>query len=193
MRSVKVAYSPQRLSARVGELGRAISRDYAGRTLDVVAILENSFLFAADLVRKISRPVVIHFVRVETRDVQLGGYPRREVFFSRPPALAGRDVLVVDTVVNTGVTLDFLMKRLEESRPRTLRLAVLFDKVRERKVDLAAAYIGFAAASKQWAGYGLAGPRGFYRNLPYVGVVGASQGRAGARGAKRSRSKRSRG
>ena len=193
MRSVKVAYSPQRLSARVGELGRAISRDYAGRTLDVVAILESSFLFAADLVREISRPVVIHFVRVETRDVQLDGYPLREVFFSRPPELEGRDVLVVDTILNTGVTLDFLMKRLEESRPRTLRLAVLFDKVRERKVDLATAYIGFSAASKQWAGYGLADPRRFYRNLPYVGVVGASQGRSGARGAKRSRPKRSRG
>jgi hypoxanthine phosphoribosyltransferase len=197
VRPARVAYSPHRLSVRVGELGRAISRDFSGRTLDVVAILENSFLFAADLIRKITRPVVIHFVRVETRDVQFGGYPRREIFFSRPPALAGRDVLVVDTVLHTGVTLDFLMKRLEESRPRTLRLAVLLDKSKDRKVDLRAAYVGFAAASKHWVGYGLAGPGGRYRNLSYVGAVGTSRARLGKKResgrAKRSGSKRSRG
>lgn len=196
---VKVAYSAQRLSARVAALGRTISRDYAGQTLDVVAILENSFLFAADLIRKISRPMVIHFVRSETRDVQFGGYRRREIFFSGPPALAGRDVLVVDAILQTGVTQDFLMRRLEESRPRTLRLAVLFDKPQERKVDLRAAYVGFAAASKYWVGYGLAGPRGLDRNLPYVGALRAGAGRArksrgGAGDVKRpGRSKRSRG
>ncbi len=195
---VRVAYSPQRLSARVIALGRAISRDYSGRTLDVVAILENSFVFAADLIRKISRPVVVHFVRAETRDVQFGGYSRREIFFTRPPTLAGRDVLVVDAMLHTGVTLDFLMKRLEESRPRTLRLAVLFDKLQERRVDLRAAYVGFATASKYWVGYGLAGPRGLDRNLPYVGAVStprrAGKNREGADEPGRpGRSKRSRG
>ncbi len=190
---VRIAYSAHRLSGRVGELGRAISQDFSGRTLDVVAILENSFLFAADLIRKISRPVVIHFVRVETRDVQFGGYPRREIFFSHPPALAGRDVLVVDAILYTGVTLDFLMKRLEEGRPRTLRLAVLLDKSKDRKVDLRAAYVGFAAASKHWVGYGLASPGGIYRNLPYVGAVGASRGRARRKRQRMTQAKRSRG
>jgi hypoxanthine phosphoribosyltransferase len=176
---MKVAFTRQRLAKRVGQLGRAISRDYAGRTLDVVVILENSFLFAADLVREISSPVVCHFVRSETRDVRLGGHDRREIFFSAPPALRGRDVLVVDAVLNTGVTQDFLLKRLEEGRPRSLRLAVLFDKPAARRVNLAAEYTGFAAASKQWVGYGLSGQRGLYRNLPYVAVRGA---RAGSRG-----------
>src|ERR1700690_2142078 len=98
-------------------MGRAISCDYAGRTLDVIAILENSFLFSADLVRHIDRPVVCHFVRAEMRNVRLGGYDRREVFFSPPPTLKGRNVLVVDAVLHSGVTQDFLMKRLEETRP----------------------------------------------------------------------------
>jgi hypoxanthine phosphoribosyltransferase len=173
---MKIAYSRGRLSTRVGQLGRTISRDYAGRTVDVVVILENSFLFAADLVREISRPVVCHFVRSEVRDVNLGGHDRREIFFSAPPSLRGRDVLLIDAVMNTGVTQDFLIKRLEEGRPRTLRVAVLFDKAEARKVNLQPEYTGFAAASKHWVGYGLSGQRGLYRNLPYVGVAGAASG-----------------
>ncbi len=125
----------------------------------MVIVLENSFLFAADLVREISRPVVCHFVRSDARDVKLGGHHYREIFFSAPPALRGRDVLVVDAVLNTGITQDFLIKRLEEGRPRSLRLAVLFDKPASRQVDLQAEYTGFAAASKDWVGYGLSDDR----------------------------------
>jgi hypoxanthine phosphoribosyltransferase len=184
---MRVAYSRGRLSTRVGQLGRTISHDYAGRTVDIVVILENSFLFAADLVREISRPVVCHFVRSEVRDVNLGGHDRREIFFSAPPSLRGRDVLLIDAVMNTGVTQDFLLKRLEEGRPRTLRVAVLFDKPESRKVNLQPEYTGFAAASKHWVGYGLSGERGLYRNLPYVGVAG---GASGAGGRRRSQSAR---
>ena len=182
-RRVKVAFSEQKLAKRVAEMGRAISRDYSGRTLDVVAILENSFLFSADLVRHIDRPVVCHFVRAEMRNVRLGGFDRREVFFSPPPTLKGRNVLVVDAVLHSGVTQDFLMRRLEETRPRSLRLAVLFDKPQERKVDLKAAYTGFEAASKYWIGYGLAGRDGLFRNLPFV--ASASEAMAGNSSAKR--------
>jgi hypoxanthine phosphoribosyltransferase len=165
---MKVAFTRERLATRVGQLGQAISHDYSGRTLDVVVVLENAFLFAADLVREISRPVICHFVRSDMRDVRLSGHDCREIFFSAPPALRGRDVLVVDAVLNTGVTQDFLLKRLEEGRPRSLRLAVLFDKPAGRKVNLRAEYTGFAAASKDWVGYGLSGDRGLCRNLPYV-------------------------
>jgi len=172
----KVAFTRRRLAARLRQLGRAISRDYAGRTVDVVVVLENSFLFGADLVREISSPVVCHFVRLDLRDIRLGGHDYREVFFSEPPALRGRDVLVVDAVLNTGVTQDFLMRRLEEGRPRSLRLAVLFDRPAARKVDLQAEYTGFAAASKKkWVGYGLSGERDLYRNLPYVAEKGSQK------------------
>jgi hypoxanthine phosphoribosyltransferase len=170
---MKVAYTEKRLAARVHQLGRAISRDYTGRTVDVVVILENSFVFGADLVRRISAPVVCHFVRSETRDVHLGGFDRREVFFSAPPALRGRHVLLVDAVLDTGVTQDFLLKRLELSRPRSLRLAVLFDKHESRRVNLQPAYTGFAAASNDWVGYGLTGRRGLFGNLPYVRIAGS--------------------
>lgn len=189
---MKVAFSQQQLAKRVGELGRAISKDYIGRTLDVVIVLEGSFLFAADLVRKISRPVKCHFVRSETRDVRTQGHELREIFFSVPPVLKGRDVLVVDAVLNTGVTQDFLLKRLEEGLPRTLRLAVLFDKARARKVNLQPEYCGFAAASKEWVGYGLGGRDGTGRNLPFVTVGDPEAARHRSGRGKKSSSGRSR-
>lgn len=181
---VKVVYSRARVAARVANLGRAISRDYSGRTLDVVIILENAFIFAADLLRSIGLPVVCHFVRAEMRDVQADGHQRREIVFSHQPYLKGRDVLLVDAVLQSGVTHDFLVKRLLESRPHSLRLAVLLDKPRGRRVDLKPDYFGFAAASNYMVGYGLAGTRGWYRNLPYVGLV--SRGGAVARRAART-------
>lgn len=189
---MKVAYSRKQLAARVAQMGRTISKDYSDRTLHVVAILENSFLFAADLVREISQPVVCHFVRSELRQVDLGGFRRPEVFFSTPPTLEGRDVLLVDAILHTGVPQDFLWKRIEECQPRSLNLAVLFDKPRARKVSLRATYVGFDSASKYWVGYGLAGRDGLYRNLPYVGSVAeVRQTEANrARGHKPKRSKR---
>jgi hypoxanthine phosphoribosyltransferase len=193
---VKVAYSRKELAARISELGRAISKDYKGRTLDVVAILENSFLFAADLVREISCPVVCHFVRTEMRNVELGGAKWPELFFSAPPRLEGKDVLLVDAVLHTGVPQDFLWKRIEQYRPRSLSLAVLFDKARDHKVGLKATYVGFASASKYWVGYGLPGAGGLYRNLPYVATLGAdgepsTTARAAGSTGKRKERKRS--
>ena len=179
-------YSAQQLARRVRALGGAISRDYKGRTVDVVILLENSLVFAADLVRKIAPRVVCHFVRVDIRDLQFAVHNRREIYFSRPPRLENRDVLLVDAVMQSGLTQDFLMQRLHESRPRSLRLAVLFDKPAERRVNLNPDYFGFSAASKYLAGYGLAGSRGWYRNLPYVGLQsGRPRSRAGGRRARR--------
>jgi hypoxanthine phosphoribosyltransferase len=182
-RKVKLVYSPARLANRVAKLGHSISRDYAGRTVDAVIILENAFLFAADLVRRIERPVVCHFVRSRIRDIKQDGHRRREVFFSQHPHLNGRDVLLVGSVLHSGVTQDFLVKRLLESRPRSLRIAVLVDKPQDRRVDLKPDYFGFLGASKYLVGYGLSDSRGWYGNLPYVGTLGT----VGQRTRKRAR------
>jgi hypoxanthine phosphoribosyltransferase len=168
--ALQPVYSSKQLTERVTTMGRSISKDYGNRTLDVVVMLDSAFIFASDLIRSISCPVVCHFVWAEIRDVQFAGHDRREIYFSRPPRLEKRDVLVIDAVVQSGLTQDFLLKRLQESRPRTLKLAALFDKPSERRVDLKPDYFCFAAASKYLAGYGLAGSRGWYRNVPYVGV-----------------------
>jgi hypoxanthine phosphoribosyltransferase len=188
-------FSAARLATRVGAMGRAISRDYAGRTVDLVAIMDNSFVFAADLVRHIKCPVVCHFVRAEIRDVNVGGYERKEIFFSPELVLRERDILLVDAVLHSGVTLDFWAKRLLDSRPKSLRTAVLIDKPQERKVDFQPDYFCFQTASNYLVGYGLPERRGMYRNLPFVGAVSGTQRgekkRAGAGAKKIRRKKRS--
>jgi hypoxanthine phosphoribosyltransferase len=180
--ALEPVYTAQQLAKRVTALGKLISRDYQDRTLDVVIVLDSAFVFAADLIRRITCPVVCHFVWAEIRDLQFSGYDRREISFSRSPRLENRDVLVVDAVVQSGLTQDFLMKRLQETRPRSLKLAALFDKPSERRVDLKPDYFCFAAASKYLAGYGLAGSRGWYRNVPYVGVQPRRARRVGMSG-----------
>jgi hypoxanthine phosphoribosyltransferase len=159
-------YSAERIAARVGALGKEISREYRGRRLDVVVTLDRGFVLAADLVRQIDAPIVCHFVREDVRDVDQGGHARREVFFGSHPELSGRDVLVVDAVLESGVTQEFLLRRLGESKPRSIRLAVLLDKPESRRVALEPDYFGFRTASKQvWVGYGLAAANGTGRNL----------------------------
>ena len=172
---VRVQYSPKQLSTRIAQMGREISRDYAKSKLDVVVILDSAFIFASDLVRHITVQTKCHFVRSEVRQVHVGGHERREIFFSYDPELTGRDLLVVDAVLHSGVTLDFLIKRLQESHPGSLRVAVLIDKPKDRKVDLKPDYFGFAAASNYLVGFGLPGANGLYRNLPFVGSVSAKR------------------
>ncbi len=159
------SYSEKRISARIDELGKQISRAYRGRRVDVVVTMDRGFVFAADLLRKVLTPAVCHFVREEVRDVQQAAKARREVFFGSRPDLQGRDVLVLDAVMDTGVTQEFLLRRLGESQPRSLRLAVLLDKTAGRRVALEPDYFGFQTASNQvWVGYGLADSRGERRN-----------------------------
>ena len=163
---VRVLISRDRIAARVAALGKEVSRECEGRRLDVVVTLDRGFIFAADLMRQIDAPVVCHFVREEVRDVQDSGNTRREVFFGSGPELKGRDVLVVDAVLESGVTQEFLLRRLGESRPRSIRLAVLLDKPRKRRVALEPDYFGFRTASNHvWVGYGLAAANGTGRNL----------------------------
>jgi hypoxanthine phosphoribosyltransferase len=160
------SFSAARIAARVVALGREITRNCDGRRLDVVITLDRGFVFAADLIRQIASPVVCHFVREDVRDVEHGGLARREVFFGSRPELKGRDVLLVDAVLESGVIQEFLLRRLGESQPRSIRLAVLLDKPARRRVGLEPDYFGFRTASKDiWVGYGLAAGNGTGCNL----------------------------
>jgi len=162
--------SAARIANRVKALGRQISRDARGRRLDIVVTMDRSFMFAADLIRAIDAPVVLHFVGEDVRDVDLAGQKRREVFFANRSTttaakdhgeLKGRDVLLVDSVLDSGVTQDFLLRRIGESKPRSLRLVVLLDKPSQRHVALEPDYFGFQTASNLlWSGYGLAAANG---------------------------------
>ena len=179
-------YSAARIAARVAVLGKEVSREYAGRRVDVVVTLDRGFVFAADLMRQIDAPVVCHFVREEVRDVEHSGHPRREVFFGAGPELKGRDVLVIDAVLESGVTQEFLLRRLGEGRPRSIRLAVLLDKTANRRVALEPDYFGFRNASNQmWVGYGLAAPNGTGRNMRQLSTGAKAAPRRSRRGRKK--------
>ncbi len=146
-------------------MGRQISRDYGRRRIDAVVTLYRGFVFAADLLRHVSSPVVRHFVREDVRDVQHEGVARCEVFFGARSELKGRDVLLLDVVIDSGVTQGFLLRRLSESKPRSLRLAVLLDKMARRRAALEPDYFGFQTASNLvWVGYRLADLSGAGRN-----------------------------
>lgn len=159
------SYSASRIAGRLRSLGKQISRAYHGRQLDVVVTMDRGFVFAADLLRNVTSPMVCHFLWEQVRDVQQGKHARREVFFGRRPDLKGRDVLVLDAVMDSGVTQEFLLRRLAETKPRSLRLAVLLDKPSGRRVQLEPDYFGFQTASNRvWVGYGLADAAGRGRN-----------------------------
>jgi hypoxanthine phosphoribosyltransferase len=140
--------------------------------------------------------MVLHFLGESVRDVEQGGKARREVFFTNreavnareeKPGLKGRDVLLVDAVLESGITQDFLLRRLGESKPRSLRLAVLLDKTSKRRVALEPDYFGFRTASNQmWVGYGLAAANGMGRSDKHLAVLTASNGT----GKKTARKKR---
>jgi hypoxanthine phosphoribosyltransferase len=180
----------------VKELGRAISQAYRGRRLDIVVTMDRSFVFAADLVRAIDGAVAVHFVREDVRDIELGGKSRREVFFGNRDTTSagkehagfkGRDVLLVDAVLDSGVTQDFLLRRIGESKPRSLRLVVLLDKTSRRRVALEPDYFGFRTASNLlWSGYGLAAASGLGRNAKGM-VSGKEPVKASRRAKKRKR------
>ncbi|GAC1628913.1 MAG: hypoxanthine phosphoribosyltransferase [Candidatus Acidiferrum sp.] len=168
-------FSAVRIATRVAAMGREISRACGGRRLDVVVTMDRGFVFAADLIRHVEAPMVMHFVSEAVRDIEQSGHARREVFFMDRFAgatdqhllsLEGRDILLVDAVIDSGITQEFLLRRLGERQPRSLRLAVLLDKPARRRVALEPDYIGFQTASNQlWVGYGLAAANGSGRNL----------------------------
>jgi len=191
-RTKAASYSAARIAGRVKALGRAISKAYGGRRLDLVVTMDRSFVFAADLVRAIDDPMAVHFVSEHVRDVETDGRARREVFFGNRQTTGGeanaefkgRDVLLVDVVLESGVTQEFLLRRIGESRPRSLRLAVLLDKVSKRRVALEPDYFGFQTASNQmWSGYGLAGSNGLGRSGK--ALVSGEKAGGGSKRAKR--------
>jgi hypoxanthine phosphoribosyltransferase len=170
------AFSAARIAERVAILGKKITRAYKGRRLDVVITLDRGFVFAADLIRQIDVPVVCHFVREDVRDIPDSGRTRREVIFETRPDLKGRDVLLVDAVLESGVTQEFLLRRLGECQPRSLRLAVLLDKPPRRRVGLEPDYFGFRTASNDmWIGYGLSGANGMGRNQSTLAIDSVSR------------------
>ncbi len=159
----KVLISEEQLQAKVAELGAQISRDYEGKDLLLVSILKGSVVFMADLMRAITEPCSIDFMVVSS-------YGGVKIVKDLDQDLSGKDVLIVEDILDTGVTLSHLVPMLKLRRPNSVRLCTILSKPSRRKVDIEPDYCGFEVPDEFVVGYGLDYDEK-YRNLPYVGVL----------------------
>jgi hypoxanthine phosphoribosyltransferase len=158
------------IEARVAELGDAITRDYAGKELAIVAVLSGSFVFAADLCRRIQLPLSVDFLGVRSYgdSTSTSGIVRITHDLMRP--IEGKHVLLVEDIVDTGLTVRYVMDNLSTRRPASLRLASLLNKPERARVAVPIDYLGFTIDDVFVVGYGLDYAQ-HYRNLPYIGVL----------------------
>jgi len=166
-----VLYGQKEIRRRVRQLALQMNRDFAGTTLHLVGILERSFVFIADLVRQLEIPVVCHFLRVIVQDESLEGVPLRQISYGPKLVLRGKDVVLADAILHTGVTLDYLRSHILAQNPDSLRVAALVEKTDTKKVDVTADYLGFQTAGKFVVGYGLGSWDGRYRHLPWLAAL----------------------
>ncbi|NOZ28822.1 MAG: hypoxanthine phosphoribosyltransferase [Chloroflexi bacterium] len=166
----RVLISEEELQARIAELGEQISRDYKGRALLLIAVLKGSVLFMADLMRAIHIPHAIDFMATSSygSGTESSGVVRILKDLDEP--IEGKDVLVVEDIIDTGRTLDYLLRILEERNPASLRVCTLLDKRERREVDVPVHYVGFTIPNEFVIGYGLDYAQ-IYRNLPFIGVL----------------------
>lgn len=164
---IRVVFTSSQIQKRVRELARLINRDYRGKTLHVIGMLGNCYMFLADLVRALKVPVTYHTIRPEIRDSTVAGTAIREITYSPKVEATDKDVLLVDGILQSGLTLDHIYRYILGQKPRSIRTAALVEKTDERKVDVSTDYVGFKAEGKFLVGYGL-GYEEKYRNLPYI-------------------------
>lgn len=165
-----VLYSEEVLAETVKKLGAQISEDYEGRNLLLVSILKGSIVFMSDLMRSISIPCNIDFMAVSSygNGVKSSGTVRILKDLDRD--IRGYDVLIVEDILDSGMTLNYLMDLLYGRNPNSIRICTLFDKPERRSVDIYADYKGIEVPDEFIVGYGLDYDEA-YRNLPYVGVL----------------------
>ena len=163
-----VLLTSDELSERVAELGAQIAADYAGRDLRLVTILKGGLIFLADLARAIDEPLSIDFMAVSSYAEGAPGAVR--ITKDLDDSIEGAAVLVVEDIIDTGLTLNYVLSNLRSRGPASLDVCTLLNKDVRRIVDLPVAYTGFDIPDRFVVGYGL-DLRGFYRNLPHVGTV----------------------
>ena len=163
-----------KIQARVAELGAEIRRDYGtGKPVHLVAVLKGAFMFLADLMRKIEGPVTCDFIAVSSYGSGTTSSGEVRLTKDLDRSLEGRDVIIVEDIVDTGLTLSYLQEILKAREPRSLKTACLLSKPSRRKVDVKVEYIGFTIEDRFVVGYGLDVDE-HYRNLSYIGVMAGS-------------------
>lgn len=169
-RVLRTVVTPEQITTEIQRLAGEITTDYAGRHLHLLVVLKGAFIFAADLVRRIDLPITLDFIRIasycgtkSSGGINLASTPEQ--------SLRGQDVLIVEDILDTGLSLDFLMKSLSTHQPRTIRSCVLISKNVTRRVAVEPDYCGFSCSSGFLVGYGLDCDEQF-RNLPGIYELG---------------------
>jgi len=161
--------SAESIRARVDELGRQITSDYAGQEIVVVTVLKGSFIFAADLVRAIDVPLAVDFLGLRSYEgTESSGVV--QITSDLTKSVEGKHVLVIEDIVDTGLTMQYLLQNLETRKPASVKLASLLHKPARSKVKIPIDYLGFTIDDVFVIGYGLDFDQ-HYRNLPYLGVM----------------------
>ncbi|GAB4283217.1 MAG: hypoxanthine phosphoribosyltransferase [Coriobacteriia bacterium] len=163
----RMLHSPDEIAERVAELGAAISEDYRGREVALVTVLRGGLIFLADLCRRIDAPVTLDFMAISS---YAGGGGAVRITKDLDDAIEDRHVLVVEDIVDTGLTLHYLLKMLRQRRPASLEVCTLLDKDARRIADLPLRYRGFACPDRFVVGYGL-DLGGRFRNLPFIATL----------------------
>ncbi len=163
--------SADQIQKRIRELGRQISDDYRGETVVALGILENSFIFMGDLVRALDVPVICTFIKPRYKQSKQGETALLEIQFSHELAIQGKHVLLVEGLVHSGVTTEFLMSDLRARGAASVKLATLLDRQAARRVPLQPDYFGFLVDDAFLCGYGLGSPEQTGRNLPYLAAT----------------------
>ena len=158
------------LRTRVAELGAEVSGDYEGRDLLLIGVLKGAVFFMADLMRHITVPCEVDFMAISSYGDSTDTSGIVRILKDLDINIAGRDVLVVEDIIDSGLTLSYLIRNLEAREPASLEVCALLTKPERREIDVPVRYVGFEIPNRFVIGYGLDfGER--YRNLPYVGVL----------------------
>jgi hypoxanthine phosphoribosyltransferase len=162
--------SAEQIRKRVEQLADRINTDYSAEVLDVVCILKGAMIFVSDLIRQLNMHMRIHFIHVSSYGAQKLSSGTLSLHFSSPSELKDRHVLLIEDILDTGITLEFLLEHLKQEQPASLKSCVLLSKPARRRINIEADYTGFEIEDQFVVGYGLDFNE-LYRNLPYVAIL----------------------
>jgi hypoxanthine phosphoribosyltransferase len=166
----EILLSSEQVQARVAELGAQLAADYAGRDPVLISVLKGSIIFLADLVRAMPVPLSIDLMEVSSYGASTESSGQVRILKDLSTSIAGREVVVVEDIIDTGLTLNYLLRYLHDKGPASIRICCLLDKPARRLAEIEIDYRGFTIPDRFVIGYGLDyGER--YRNLPYIGVL----------------------
>ena len=166
----EVLIERETLAARVAELGAEVSADYEGRDLLLIGVLKGAVFFMADLMRHLTVPCEVDFMAISSYGDATDSSGIVRILKDLDINIEGRDVLVVEDIIDSGLTLSYLIRNLESREPASLEVCALLTKPSRREIDVPVRYVGFEIPNKFVVGYGLDFAER-YRNLPYVGVL----------------------